>query len=263
MNTANRLKSLRDKLVEKDVDGYIIPRNDAFQGEYVPASAERLAWLTGFTGSAGFSVVTKKEAVVLIDGRYTIQVKQEIDCDAFQVDHYTETHPGKWAADHLKPGDTCAIDPMLFTKFLADRLRALLLENDVELVYLDENLIDSVWEDQPEDPVIPYRIYEDRIAGQSSKDKRKDLAQKIKSQKADSAFIAAPDSIAWLLNIRGNDVFMSRLPLTYGILYIDGTFDLFCDLNKIEAGLKKHLGSDVRFFDFSQMPDRLASWLGV
>lgn len=262
MNYKNKLDALRDKFVEKGVDGYIQPREDAFQGEYVRPCDERLFWLTGFDGSAGFAVVSKDEATVLVDGRYTLQVNAQVDTDLYKTDLYTKIHPGECASSMLEPKLKCGIDPKLFTISMAQKLEAYLSKNEIELVYLGCNPIDEIWKDRPDPKHVPYKIYPDDLAGQSSRDKQAAIIEKLKEQKCDAAFISAPDSVAWLLNIRGGDLDMSPLPLVQAILHQDGGVDFLCDLSKVTDEVQNHIGDHVRVIDFDLADTQLASLKG-
>ncbi len=245
-DTDERLERLRAELKRRSVDGFIIPRTDEYQGEYVPASAQRLAWLTGFTGSAGLAIVLPGAAAVFVDGRYTLQAEAEVDGRLFQCCHVTETPPASWIAETLKPGESLGYDPRLLTLGEVDRYRVAAEKAGGRLIALDGNPVDAVWSDRPAPPLAPVVPHELRFAGESAEAKRGRIAAALAAIKADAAVLTAPDSIAWLLNIRGGDVPHTPLPLSFAVLHADASVDFFIDREKLSPGLEAHLGPAVR-----------------
>jgi Xaa-Pro aminopeptidase len=240
-----RLPALRGECARRGLAGFIVPRADEHQGEYVAARAERLAWLTGFSGSAGLAVVLSEKAAIFVDGRYTLQVTQEVDTDSFEPLHLTERPPGEWIAANLGVEETLGYDPWLHTEDGVQRLRAACLKAGGSLVACTDNPLDAVWRDQPPPPIAPVVAHELRHAGRSSADKRRDLGDGLAADKVDAAVLTAPASIAWLLNIRGGDVPHTPLPLSFAVLHRDGTVELFIDRRKLVPGLEAHLGNQV------------------
>jgi Xaa-Pro aminopeptidase len=240
-----RLPTLRAECARRGLAGFIVPRADEHQGEYLPARAERLAWLTGFTGSAGLAVVLADKAAIFVDGRYTLQVSQEVDQQAFEPCHLTDHPPAKWVARNLGPGDKLGYDPWLHTQEDVERLRTACATAGGALVACPDNPLDAVWHDQPPAPISPVVAHELRFAGKSSADKRRDLGDALAKEQADAAVLTAPDSIAWLLNIRGGDVPHAPLPLSFAVLHRDGAVELFVDRRKLAPGLDGHLGNQV------------------
>ena len=240
-----RLGALRDELKRRDLDGFIVARSDEHQGEYVAPGSERLAWLTGFTGSAGLAIVLAGKAAVFIDGRYTLQAEKEVDGGLFEHCHLTDRPPAGWIADNLDPGARLGFDPWLLTPVQADRFRAACKKAGGELVAADGNPVDAVWTNQPAAALSPVVAHDDAFAGESSNDKRRRIADGLKADKADAVVLTAPDSIAWLLNIRGNDVPFSPLALSFCILHADAKALLFMDGRKLAPGTVDHLGPDV------------------
>src|SRR6185436_9597987 len=216
-----RLTALRNELVKRGVDGFMVPRSDEHQGEYVPKRAERLAWLTGFTGSAGIAVVLMEKAAIFVDGRYTLQVKNQTDTKLFETLDVANDGPFNWIEANLSKGAKVGYDPWLHTQGAVERLKISVDRVSATLVALSPNAIDCVWPDQPEPPrarAVPHPL---ELAGETSESKRMRLADDLKKRNADAAAIALPDSICWLLNIRGADVPHTPFVLSFAILNAD------------------------------------------
>lgn len=242
---AGRLAALRGELTGRGLDGFLVPMADQYQNEYVPAAAQRLAWLSGFTGSAGMVVVLKDRAAAFTDGRYTLQIAEQVDGELYERLHIGETPPPDWIAANLPKGGKLGFDSWLFAQDGAARYRKGAEAAGGELVAVTDNPLDAVWRDRPEEPmalVVPHDI---AFAGESAAHKRSRLAQDLAAADVAATVITAPDSIAWLLNIRGGDVPHSPLPLSLAILYGDGRVDLFLDPAKRGRGLVDHLGNEV------------------
>jgi Xaa-Pro aminopeptidase len=240
-----RLAALRAELARRGVQGFLVPRADEHQGEYVPPNAERLAWLTGFTGSAGLAVVLPRSAAIFVDGRYTLQARNEVDAGLYEQRHVTEAPATDWIAKNLKPNDILGYDPRLHTIPELERYAAAAAKAGGVLQALDTNPLDAVWRDRPAPPAAPVVPHELRFAGRSSEDKRHDIAKALGDDKIDAAVLTAPDSIAWLLNIRGGDVPYTPLPLSFAILRADASVDLFIEAAKLAAGTAGFLGNAV------------------
>ena len=255
-----RLGDLRDELKRRDLDGFILPRSDEHQGEYVARKSERLAWLTGFTGSAGLGIVLTDKAAVFVDGRYTLQAEKEVDGGLFEHCHLTDRPPADWIAANLAPGARLGFDPWLLTPVQATRFQAACKKAGGELVASDGNPVDAVWTNQPAAPLSPVVAHDAAFAGDSSADKRRRIADALKADKAGAVVLTAPDSIAWLLNVRGGDVPFSPLALSFAILYADASAELFMDGRKLAPGTADHLGADVKTLEpdtFGPALDRL------
>jgi Xaa-Pro aminopeptidase len=241
-----RLDALRAELRRRDLSGFVVPRSDEHQGEYVPPSAQRLAWLTGFTGSAGAAVVLPERAAIFVDGRYTIQVRAEVDCSLFQPLHLVDQPPSRWLGEVLNKGERIGFDPWLHTSDQVDALRAACERNGAELVPCADNPLDAVWTDRPPPPLGPIQAHPQQFSGRSASQKRSDLAESLIADHLDASLLTAPDSIAWLLNIRGGDVAYTPLPLSFAILHDSGEVDLFVDGHKLDPAARDHLGPQVR-----------------
>jgi Xaa-Pro aminopeptidase len=243
--SADRLAALRKELTGRGLAGFLVPRADEHQGEYVPPRAERLAWLTGFTGSAGLAVVLAEKAAVFVDGRYTLQVRDQIDLARFEPRHLTEEPPEAWIAANLLVGGRLGFDPWLHTLDGLKRLRQAVAKAGGELVALESNPLDAVWADQPPPPLAPVVPQDLRFAGRSAQDKRETLGRELGGEGIDAALLSNPDSIAWLLNIRGADVPRTPFALGFALLHKDGGVELFMDKRKLAPGLDAHLGNQV------------------
>ncbi|MFV1852287.1 MAG: aminopeptidase P family protein [Thalassospira sp.] len=252
-----RVTALRTYLSAKGVDGFIIPRADEHQGENVPARAERLAWLTGFTGSAGAAVVLAEKAAVFVDGRYTIQVRQQVNRDIFEYRHLVDEPVVGWLHDNLKSGQKMAYDPWLHTVQQATHLRAACEGVGAELIAIDTNPIDALWRDQPSMPLGPVRPHPMEYAGKSTAAKRSQIAGMLSRISCDSAILSAPDSIAWLLNIRGADVPQTPLALGYAIINGDASVELFMDERKLAGETVEWLSSEATLRAPGELADAL------
>ena len=253
-----RLAALRAELARRKLDGLIVPRGDEHLGEYVPARAERLRWLTGFSGSAGLAVILAGKAGLFVDGRYTLQVRGEADDKDYAFLHIPADTPAKWIEDNLGKGRVLGYDPWLLTRPQAERYREAARKAGGDLRATDGNPIDAVWTDQPPPPLAPAVPQATKRAGQSSAQKRRRLGAELARQGIDAAVLAQPDSIAWLLNLRGADVPYSPLALGFAVLGADASVGLFMDARKITPALARRLGPEVQVL----APGRLEGALG-
>lgn len=265
---AARQDALRAELKKAGVDGFIIPVADEYQGEYPPASARRVGWLTGFTGSAGSAVVLAGEALdpgkiakdsdakaaaIFVDGRYTLQAKQQVDQTRYEQKDLMADPLSDWVVSRLKPGSKLAYDPWMHTQAGVIALKNKLEKAGIELAPVPYNLVDAVWQGRPAVPQAPVRVYGEEYAGESSASKRQRLGRQLAEQEADAAVITAPDSIAWLLNIRGGDVPATPLALSFAVLHKDGKVDWFIDPVKLSPDVLQHVGADVVAHDIKDI----------
>jgi Xaa-Pro aminopeptidase len=249
---AARLQLLRDDLTAHRLDGFIVPRADEHQGEYVPACGQRLAWLTGFTGSAGMAIVLAERAALFVDGRYTLQAASQADTGLFEIHHLIDEPPARWLAGGLQKGMVIGYDPWLHTPHEVERLKAGAERAGASLAPV-ANPIDRVWPGRPSAPLAPVVPHPDNFAGESATSKRSRLGRALAEADAAAAVLTSPESIAWLLNIRGGDVPHTPLPLSFAILRQDGSVTLFIDRRKLAPGLDRHLGNSVAI----ETPERL------
>ena len=253
---AERLSALRASLAGAGVDGFVLQRTDQHGSEYLPASEQRLAWLTGFTGSAGEAVVLPEAAAVFTDGRYTVQIGIEVDGDLFERCNSGSCPPGKWLGRRLAPGLRLGYDAKLIRKPERDRLERLCRGRGALLVALAENPVDRIWTDRPAPPLAPVTAHEESRAGESSAAKRRRMGEAVAGHGADWLLVTAADSIAWLLNIRGGDVPYNPLCLSHLLLKADGTARWFVDSRKIEGG--PGLGDEVAIEGYGALDAALA-----
>ena len=246
---ADRLAALREQLKSDRLDGFVVPLTDEHMSEYVGSYAQRLAWLTGFEGSAGSAVVLPQEAAIFVDGRYTLQVRSQVSDREWSYQSVPETSVTDWLKDHAREGARIGYDPWLHTRDWVKRAREALASRCAELVAVGENPIDKVWIDKPEASKARLVVQPDEYAGKSSAEKRTEIAEWLESKNADAAVIAPLDSIAWLFNVRGQDVHRTPVALAYGIVHSDGTADLFVADEKVGPDVRQHLGNGVRLHD--------------
>ena len=239
---AERLAQLRGELARRGIDGFVVPRADEHQGEYVPRGSQRLAWLTGFSGSAGLAIVLADRAAIFVDGRYTLAVRDQVDTAAFVPHQIPEESPEAWIAANLPKGGKLGFDPWLQTVDGQLRFARACEQAGGTFVPLDSNPIDSVWRDRPPPPLAPVLPHPVEFAGEASEAKRTRVAGIVTAKGADVALITAPDCIAWLLNVRGGDVPRTPFALGFALLHGDGHVDLYMDRRKV--------------------PDRTLAWLG-
>ncbi len=231
-NGAPRLAALRTAMHSADLTGFLIPRADAHQGEYVPARDARLAWLTGFTGSAGFCAVLPEIAGVFVDGRYRVQVKEQVDTAHFTPVNWPETKLGDWLNDHAPDNAKIGFDMWLHTDHEIKQLNEALADSGITL-WPTDNLIDAIWDDQPAPPAGKITGYPVKFAGQLSSEKRAQIAATLRASDHNAAILTLPDSIAWLLNIRGTDIERNPVPLVFAIIFDTGKMQLICEPHQV------------------------------
>ena len=240
-----RVAELRAELKRRSLDGFLVPMADEHQGEYIAKRAKRLRWLTGFTGSAGVAVILAERAAIFVDGRYTLQARDEVDAALFELRHLIEQPPADYLAANLGPGQRVGYDPWLMTQATVERLSAACAKAGAELVPADGNPVDAVWRDRPPAPIAPVVPHGERFAGRGSAEKRQDIAARLAADGFDAAVISDPASIAWLFNIRGADVARIPLALGFAVAGRDGTAALYIDPRKLLPETRKHLGNAV------------------
>ena len=230
--------------------------------EYVGAYAQRLAWLTGFQGSAGSAVVLPEQAAIFVDGRYTLQVREQVDGALWQYESVPQTSIADWLKAHAPAGGRIGYDPWLHTRAWVEQASAALADKGATLVAVDTNPIDLVWPDRPAPSDARLVVHDDRYAGQSAAEKRQAMADWLVGKKADAAVLSALDSIAWTFNIRGKDVDRTPVALAYAIVHADATADLYVAPEKMDEAVAKHLGNAVRVHDRAAFADALAGFAG-
>ena len=256
--SATRVAELRAELKARGLDGYVIPRSDRQQNEYLPASEERLAWLTGFTGSAGTAVVLDDRAALFVDGRYTVQASTQVDSNIFSLEHMVEHPPEHWLEQNLKAGAKLGYDPWLHTSEQTEKLKKACAAVGAELVAVDSNPIDALWRDRPAPPSGAVTLRELKLAGETAPDKLKRVLAELKKLRADALLVSDPQNVAWTFNIRGTDVTHTPLALAFALIPREGRPSLYVEATKLNNNVHHALEefADVR------APDDLAGDLG-
>ncbi len=245
MGAAERVKLLRQELKDRNCDGFIVPHADQHQTEYPAANAERLAWLTGFTGSAGNAVVLQDQAAIFVDGRYTSQAAQQVDQNLIAVKPSAEITPSQWLEQTVQPGQRIGFDPWLHTTDELENYTAACESNGAKLVACEPNPLDKVWQDQPAEPQGPIVPHDIKYAGKSLTEKIGEIATALEHKQIDAVILTALDSVAWLLNLRSSDVPHSPLALVFAVLNSDRTVILFASSAKVNDQLRHHFGPQV------------------
>ena len=259
---ADRLKALREQLKANSLDGFVVPLTDEHMSEYVGSYAQRLAWLTGFQGSAGSAVVLPEEAAIFVDGRYTLQVRQQVSETEWSYQSVPETSTTEWLKEHAPEGARIGYDPWLHTRDWVTKAKEALASRGAELVPVERNPIDEVWTDRPEASKAHLVVQSDEYAGKSAAEKRTEIGDWLAKQHADAAVLSALDSIAWAFNIRGQDVTHTPVALAYALVHADGTADLFVASEKIGSDVRQHLGNGVRLHERSEFESALSDLKG-
>ena len=249
-----RLSAFREELARRNLTGFVVPRADQQQNEYVPPSDERLAWLTGFTGSAGQAIVLMQAAAVFVDGRYTLQAAKQVDTKAWSVEPLADPPPESWLAKHLAAGDRLGFDPWLHTSASAERLTAACAKAGAELVAVDGNPLDSVWTERPAPPLGPVSVHGPQFAGEAEAQKIQQIRAEVTKLGAEALVLSDSHAVAWTFNIRGADVAHTPLPLSYALVPKDGRPTVFIDHRKLSNSARDHLEQSA---DVAE-PDALA-----
>ncbi|WP_299598444.1 aminopeptidase P family protein [uncultured Microbulbifer sp.] len=240
-----KIQALQKALGKRQLHGFLIPRGDEYQNEYVPATDERLAWLTGFTGSAGLAAVTTRGSALFVDGRYTLQAQQQIGSQPLAQKNLTANDIADWLCETLQQGDVLGYDPRLHTAPGLAPLKNRLSERGISLQPLDDNPLDGLWLDRPDPPSNPARPHPQTFTGENSASKRDRIARLIAEKNQDALWLANPEVCAWLFNIRGSDIPHLPVPLCMGLLYRDGTATLYLAESAVSNTLRHHLGNDI------------------
>jgi Xaa-Pro aminopeptidase len=238
---AARLSAFREELSRRNLTGFVVPRADQQQNEYVAPSEERLAWLTGFTGSAGLAIVLSREAAVFVDGRYTLQAGKQVDAKAWRIEPLVDPPPEAWLSRHLAAGDRLGFDPWLHTSAAAERLSAACAKAGAELIAVDSNPLDSVWSERPAPPLAPVTVHGRQFSGEAEAGKLKRIGLEIDKLGVDALVLSDSHAVAWTFNIRGGDVSHTPLPLSYALVPKTGRPTVFIDHRKLSNSARDHL----------------------
>ncbi len=236
-----RLQALKTELTKLNLDGFLIPHADEYQGEYIPPNSRRLEWLTGFAGSAGLAIVNQNEAAIFVDGRYTLAVREQ--AKQFKPYNLKDCLPQQWLLQ--QPASKIGYDPWLHTPAELEPLQHSAEIIGSQLIACEYNPIDKIWQNQPSPPIasiVPHPIC---YSGETSQSKRQQISEKLRNERIFATILTASDSIAWLLNIRGGDIPRVPVPLSFAILYATGTTDLFIIPRAIDKELLEHLGTEI------------------
>ncbi len=259
---ADRLARLRAELKARGLDGFVVPISDEHMSEYVGAYAQRLAWLTGFGGSAGTAAVLPEKAAIFVDGRYTVQVRDQVDGTLYDYVGVPQSSVAEWLGANVGAGQRIGYDPWLHGIDWARGLAHALAAKGAELVAVDSNPVDAVWDERPAPSAAPVTVHDTALAGQSAADKRAIIADWLKAKGLDTTVMTALDSIAWTFNIRGTDVTHTPVGLAFALLHADATADLFIAPEKITEAVRAHLGNSVRIHDRDAFEAALADLAG-
>ena len=245
---AERVARLRTELAKRKLDGFVVTTADQHQNEYVPACEERLAWLTGFSGSLGTAVILKDKAALFVDGRYTLQAKEQTDPKVFGIEHLVERPPHDWIADNLPKGAALGYDPWRTTLEGVERLSKACERAGAKLVAVDDNPIDAIWTDRPAAPFAPVRLHDLKFAGDPATQKLTRIREELAKAKVDATLLSDPTSIAWTFNIRGGDVAHVPVSLAWALVPRDGVPSLFIDGRKLSNVVRDALAgvADIR-----------------
>lgn len=262
MSHSARLSALRNALAAQGLDGFVVPLTDEHMSEYVGDYAQRLGWLTGFGGSAGSAVVLGDKAAIFTDGRYTLQVREQVSSEDYAYIPVPQDSVAGWLGRETAAGQRIGYDPWLHTRQQVADMTAALADRDAELVAVAANPIDAVWTDRPAPSPAVLSVQEDAVAGESSAAKRARIGEWLAEQRADAVVLSALDSIAWALNVRGTDVAHTPVALSYAIVHADGETDLFVAPEKITPEVRAHLGNAVRLHERSAFESYLTGFTG-
>lgn len=257
-----RLSALRAQLTAQGLDGFVIPISDEHMSEYVGAYAQRLSWLTGFGGSAGTAVAMTDKAAIFVDGRYTLQVRDQVDGAFYEYHNVPATSPAAWLAQNVASGARIGFDPWLHPQPWAAATAKALKAKGAQLIPVDHNPVDAAWADRPAPSPAPAFVHPLSLAGDSSEAKRARVAQWLTDQKLDATVVTALDSVAWLLNVRGSDVDCTPVALSFVIAHADGTADWFIAPEKLTPEVTAHLGNAIRTHDYTAFTPGLAALAG-
>ena len=238
---SRRVAALRAELKRRGLDGFLVPRADRQQNEYLPASEERLAWLTGFTGSAGAAIVLTTRAVLFVDGRYTLQVKAQADTAVFTIEHFVDNPPAVWLENNVKAGDKIGFDPWLHTSDSAERFARACAKAGATLVAVEDNPIDALWTDRPAPPHSPVTLRPLALAGEAAADKLARIRDELQELRADTLIVSDPQNVDWTFNIRGSDVAHTPLALGFAAIPRDGRPRLYIEPEKLSNEVRHAL----------------------
>ncbi len=256
-----RVKELRALMARQHFDAYLVPRADEHQGEYVPACAERLRWITGFSGSAGLAIISKKSAVLFVDGRYTVQARAEVDTGLLEISQLPRPRVSEWLSEHLSRGSTVGYDPRLHTFGEIERLATALKSKAIKLKPVNRNLIDRLWgPERPPPPANAVTAHPLKLAGRSAQDKIAEIQKRLKADGHDAVMLTLSDSVAWTFNIRGSDIPHIPVALAFAIIPQIGKPELFLARERLDASARAHIETFAKLKPPKALADRLKAF---
>ena len=247
-SSEKRLKNLRVEMKIQNISGFIVPLADEHQGEYVPKNARRLAWLTGFTGSAGFAVILENKAAIFVDGRYALQVREQVNENLFDINSLDNNSFTTWITESLVQGSVIGFDPWLHTSDGISKIKKIVEKTGGKLKALKINPVDTVWENRPKPPLTPVTLMDDTHTGQTSVAKREQISKILKKEGIEICVLTAPDSIAWLANIRGSDVPYTPFSLSFAIFHDNQTLNIYNDKRKFSQKILSEIETGITIF---------------
>ncbi len=234
-HTSERITNLRTELKKRNIDGFIVPRSDRHLNEYVSDHDERLLWLTGFSGSAGLSIILQNTAAIFVDGRYTLQVRHEVDLSIMSPISITEQSPANWLGEQMKQGMRIGIDPSLHSVKAFETYQETIEQKGGKLVSLKNNPVDNIWPDQPVEPKNPVTAHPKKYAGQNPDEKITQIQEILKEQGCEAFVMTAPESICWLFNLRGSDIGHTPIMLANAIVHSRARPELFLEADRLNT----------------------------
>lgn len=254
---AERIKNLRDQLKKQKIDGFILPRSDKHLNEYVAPHDERLLWLTGFSGSAGQAIILKHKAAIFIDGRYTLQVQNEVDKEIITPVPLAEKLPSQWLGENIKRGQKIGIDPTLHSIKSYETFQEVIEKAGAKLISVTKNPVDQIWNDQPAIPENPVVSHPKKYAGKNTTEKIEIIQARLKEKQCDAFVVTAPESICWLLNIRGSDIRHTPIMLANAIIHRQAKPELFLKSDRLGTRAKEQIAANARILNPDQFEERL------
>lgn len=267
--TADRLAAVRQRMQDNEIQAFIVPHDDEHLGEYTSPCDERLAWISGFTGSAGLAVILENQAALFVDGRYTVQARQQVSEQDFIFLHLINDPCLAWIVTQLPAGSRVGIDARLHSFAWYRQAQETLEAAGITLHPLPKNPIDEQWDDRPEAPASPARLFSETLSGESSLSKRQRIAAELRAKKADALLLTQCESINWLLNIRGSDIPALPVVKAFAVLYSNAAMEFFIDPSRLDCQFTPHVGSDVAVYPANKLDevlqrigeDKLVVWL--
>ncbi|MEN8237388.1 MAG: aminopeptidase P family N-terminal domain-containing protein, partial [Pseudomonadota bacterium] len=252
-----RLNQFKRFLQKEGLDGFLVPKVDEHQGEYVPPHAERLRWLTGFSGSAGFAIVLQEKTALFVDGRYTLQAQDQVDTTVVEICPLANINPHTWLKDHIQAKQRIGFDPWLHTRENLERFQNEVTETETEWIPCSSNPIDELWTDQPARPQTKLKLHDVQFAGKTAQEKLKQITDSLVTQGVATCILTLPASVAWLFNIRASDIPFLPAPLGFAIVHVGGQAELFLNPPGQPQEVMQYFGENVSLYAREEFATRL------